>query len=210
MKSAHIIKPYYDEEGFDTVTFDVDHNLYGVFDGMGTSYGARESAKLCKQVFETRPNNVMMNNFEGLSGMINNCVTLVAEKYPHDGCTATVLYMDDSKRIYYAHTGDSRLYILNDNRIKQITADEGFGNVLNNYVGRYGKGVCQAGMIFEWQALMLCTDGITGDWAEQLLSDTEIENVLLKDKDPERACSELVAMSKKNDDKSVIVIYNNV
>ena len=52
---------------------------------------------------------------------------------------------------------------------------------------------------------MICSDGITGDWREQLLSDVEIEDVL-NEYPALEACQKLYQISKKEDDKTVIVV----
>lgn len=197
MISASVIRPHYDEKGFDTVVVDDINGKYAVFDGMGVSEGARFASSTLKAQFEMAGSQ----SYQDLAEFLNYVNQIVKKQM--GGSTATIVKLI-GEELHFAHLGDSRLYILLDGRVKQITADEGYGNILYNHVGGY-KGVCQLGIIPKWDKFMICSDGITGDWPEQWIPDSDIE-VILNNFDPEEACHELIAASKKNDDKSVIVV----
>ena len=197
--------PFYDEQGFDQYILDDEYRLFGVFDGMGTSEDSRGAAQLAALLIQkersTSPNAI------ALGALIDQASKSIAVRYATGGTTATVARIDSSGDLHWAHTGDSRLYVMKDHRVRQVTADEGIGNRLLNYCGPYTRGVVQVGEIHtdDWDKFMICSDGITGDWREQLLSDIEIENVLNEYAPPE-ACQKLYQISKKEDDKTVIVV----
>lgn len=205
LEAAALNKPHYDDKGYDTYVSNVGHRVFGVFDGMGVSEGARSSANLAAALFEK--NATLGLDAAGLAGLIDQASKSISVHFPHDGTTATIVRVDSDGKLHYAHVGDSRLYIMNDDRIKQITADEGIGNRLTNYCGPFTHGCCQMGIIHEddWDMFMLCSDGITGDWREQQLSDEEIEMVL-REYNGSDACQKLYQLSKKDDDKTVIVV----
>lgn len=207
MNAAYINKPHYDEKGFDSWIFDEDHRMFGVFDGMGTREGARGAANLAAtKFFKVRSNEL---DAGGLGSVIDEVSKSIAVHFPIDGTTATVTRVDSEGRLHYAHVGDSRLYVLKNGRVKQMTADEGVGNRLLNYCGPYTHGCCQIGILDadQWDKFMLCTDGITGDWKEQLMEDSYIELILQhKLFSTLEKCDELYKASKKDDDKTVIVV----
>ena len=122
--------------------------------------------------------------------------------------TLIILYIRDG-RAYVANVGDSRLYLIRDNRIMQVTEDHTYVNDL-----------CKKGIIDQEQArehpdrnlitraigaekevrpdlfmfdayngdiLLLCTDGLY-----DMLSDEEIKEIVLKTGNMRDACSRLV------------------
>lgn len=206
MDVASINKPFYDEQGFDTFVINMNKNTFGVFDGMGTEEGARAIAIMLANSFNSRGN--LFTDCKLIAEHINLLSRTAAASWPHNGSTATVVHIDEDSNLHYAHIGDSRLYVYNEGRIKQVTADEGIGNLLLNNVGAYSHGVNQMGAIniLDWDGFMLCTDGITGDWREQLISDQQIESLFKNRQTSEEICRDLISMSKKEDDKTVIVV----
>lgn len=197
--------PYYDERGFDTYVAVEDHRVFGVFDGMGVSEGARGASGLAAAKFmkvaSTSPDGV------ALGAHIDDVSKSIAVHFPSDGTTATVVRIDSDNNLHYAHIGDSRLYILHDGRLKQVTADEGIENRLTNYCGPYTHGCVQVGFIVanDWSRLMLCTDGITGDFRHQEIGDDMIE-MIMSDYNVSAVAEKLYQKSLKNDDKTVIVV----
>lgn len=203
MKFASKLIPYYDTRGFDTLICESDKGLYAIFDGMGVSEGARFASSYAKEFMEKIPSS---SNFEELKYHLDNVSKHIGEN-SIGGTTATIVAIDFSGNLHYVHCGDSRLYILKNNRVKQITADEGVENILYNYIGRHGKGVCQLGYIEadEWDKFMLCSDGVTGDRYPDLIDDSIIEHNLNQEVDPEIICEYILSISTKKDDKSIII-----
>lgn len=197
--------PYYDEKGFDTYLYDLMAKNFGVFDGMGTSDDARKASEIMRKGFARYSLTPSAMNFDMLKYVIEVLQKDVSVNASAAGTTATVIHIDEFGSIQYAHVGDSRLYILYEGRIKQVTADEGYGNVLYNYVGQNGKGVCQLGQIDDWDGFILCSDGVTGDWPDQFIKDQEIEEILNNAYSIVDKADQIIAKSKKNDDKTLII-----
>ena len=97
--------------------------------------------------------------------------------------------------MYYAHVGDSRIYIFDD-KLKQITSDHTLtaelikkgvkveGKGLSNYITRaVGVTTIETPDLGELElkdnfSVFLCTDGVT-----KYLTDEEIENILKNEKE---------------------------
>jgi len=206
MDIAYINKPHYDDVGYDSWIVNEEHRVFGVFDGMGVSDGARAASMMLSNKFGQVASTGL--NAKALGEVINSVSRTLSNMFPNDGSTATVVRINSEGQLYYASIGDSRLYVMRKGRIKQVTSDEGLGNMLTNYVGAYSHGVCQIGEINsdDWDAFMLCTDGITGDWQPQFIYDDEIERLFTDRLTSKEICRDLVSISKKDDDKTVIVV----
>lgn len=205
MQSAFKVVPYYDEHGFDAIICDDQKRLYAVFDGMGTAEDARFASGGAVKHFQELPSppasfHVLKHELEKYQNTIRSLIT---------GTTATMVCVDSAYNLHYVHCGDSRLYVTKGSRVKQITADEGVENILYNYIGLNGKGVSQLGTIGrnDWDKLLLCSDGITGDRFPDLLEDTLIEDILKASQMPDDAVDLAIKVSTKKDDKSIVVVY---
>jgi serine/threonine protein phosphatase PrpC len=204
MESASLVKPYYTKEGYDRIVVNDEYRIYGVFDGMGIGEDSKFASSVTSKFFATKADDIV--NYESLVKILQQANNLVNRR-PGAGTTATIVFIDQINQLHYAHVGDSRLYVYNNFRIKQITADEGYSNILYNSIGHFDAKVCQLGIIPEWDKFILCTDGITGDTPEQWVSDTELESIIAIAQSTHNACISIMNLSKKNDDKSVIVVF---
>lgn len=132
----------------------------------------------------------------------------VATQVPGGGTTLTCA-LTMGARVYFAHVGDSRAYVIADGEMSQITHDHSLvdrlvelgqltrdeaaihpqKNVLYRAVGQRGvlevdtyvRSIPQGGH------LLLCSDGLWG-----LVSDVEIVKAILNASSPQEACEELV------------------
>lgn len=191
-----------------------DIQLYGVFDGAGGHEGGRAASQLSRDVVN------------GLAvGEINSGATLAsflneaAKKVYQDpdagystGLLAKVTNRNGRFMLSYASVGDSRLYVVHkNNTVEQITRDEGEGNRITNALGMpMNEGdfiVKQWGDIdiYEGDRFMICSDGITGDYGDQLMSNDEIGQIMSKAKNPSEAAMRYAAAARKNDDRTVEV-----
>jgi PPM family protein phosphatase len=128
------------------------------------------------------------------------------------GTTITLVYAYQDK-LYVAHAGDSRCYLLREGRLRQITCDHTMAqelvrtgalkadealqhpwrHVITNAVGGTDRGVRVEGHVLTLQpgdCLLLCSDGLT-----DMLSDNEIAAILQSEPDPRRTCEALVAQA---------------
>jgi protein phosphatase len=141
------------------------------------------------------------------------------------GTTLTMAFSVGSK-LYVAHVGDSRCYVYRAGALHQITRDHTlaqelmeagvipedrareheFRHVVTNAVGGPSLGVRVEVHSLDVQpndVVVLCTDGLT-----EMVSDTEIVDVLRDETRPRRACEELVRRANEHggeDNVTVIV-----
>ena len=129
------------------------------------------------------------------------------------GTTATVALLTEG-RLFWGHVGDSRAYLLRNGSLQRLTHDHTWvaeqvsagqmtpeeaarhprRNVLTQSLGnsllvRVERGVqpVQPGDL-----LLLCSDGLTG-----MVSNAEMQEILLAESDPQTACDQLVALANQ-------------
>lgn len=134
------------------------------------------------------------------------------------GATLTLAWVSHD-HLFWAHVGDSRLYLINDSNIQQLTQDDCFvwhqwqrgqmtefayrqhprKSVLSDCVGgRSGEPCPQTGSVplQESQRLMLCSDGIMdGIWEK------DIRQMIADDLPLQEAVQALIKRSNQNDDR---------
>ncbi|MCX7842939.1 MAG: Stp1/IreP family PP2C-type Ser/Thr phosphatase [Clostridia bacterium] len=142
--------------------------------------------------------------------------------------TTFILAVVCNKRLYIGHVGDSRVYLLRDGIIEQITTDHSYIEELvrtgsisreeaqnhpkKNLITRaLGCGIdvevdlytCN---IKENDIYLLCTDGLTN-----LVDENDIKQILESQDDPEEACGKLVelANSRGGDDNVTVIVFKN-
>lgn len=121
-------------------------------------------------------------------------------EYHGMGTTATILHLDD-RRAYYAHVGDSRLYRIRNERLRQITDDHSYveelvrsgeishaaarihpmKNYLTQAVGAMLDLKVDSGSfaLEHRDAFLLCTDGLTN-----MVDDEEIARIIRTSRNP--------------------------
>jgi protein phosphatase len=141
------------------------------------------------------------------------------------GTTLTALHLDDTAgRYVIAHVGDSRAYRIREESLEQLTEDHSERNelkklgvsedqlrearphIISRSVGTARtveadifRGELRTGDIF-----LLCTDGVT-----DVLSDDEIQRIILKPTNLEKAYQELMAQVQKRhgaDDATALLV----
>lgn len=141
------------------------------------------------------------------------------------GATLTMAWVSH-ERLYWAHIGDSRLYLVDDEGVRQLTKDDcrawhewkrgtiseyGYRthprkSVLSDVLGGSPHEPCpQVGSvpISQEQRLMLCSDGIMdGLW------ETHIQEMLSEDLTPKETAVAMSARARKNDgrDDTTIIV----
>jgi len=139
------------------------------------------------------------------------------------GTTLTIAYSVGS-RLYVAHVGDSRCYLLHDSELQRLTHDHTvvaemisrgtlqpeeaahhrLRHVITNVVGGHDLGVHVECHRIELEAdyvLLLCSDGLT-----EMVSDDRIAAVLQARREPREACECLVAEANENGGKDNITV----
>lgn len=205
----------------DVVLCDEEHLLFGVFDGMGglpsASIASRSASQAVQEYFSSESNE--SPGAASAKQLVKHALEFADRRvrgehsnYPHHeymGTTGSIVHFYDESgapRMAYGHVGDSRIYLLSEGQLSQMTVDEGYANRIENFLGGL-KRVRQVGScaLKSRDRVLLCSDGVTGDFGYEILTEEEIAKTLSSGS-PRRAVKKLIKMSRKNDDKSAIVI----
>lgn len=195
-----------------------EQGVYAVFDGMG-GHGDQNAGALASQLAagtgwdeyeaDTTFGNDIETEKERLKSWLLQADRAIALNGRMGTTAAAMRLVEQEGRLHvvWASVGDSRLYIARDDKIMQINEDEGYGHVLTNYLGGGKARVNQIGSFaLEFgDRLMLCSDGITGDYEPDVLSGDELAVAFNADT-PQAAADMFLRMSRKKDDKTVIVM----
>lgn len=214
-----------------------------VADGMGGHSGGQRASTLAVQALENYVLNAtswfyrLCDSSEGagvereLKAALEECQKRIhAEASAHPerrqmGTTVTLAYVL-WPRLYVVHAGDSRCYLLRQNRLEQVTTDhtvaqrlvdsgllppEGaessrWSHVLWNCVGGGSSELTTEvykATLHLGDTLLLCTDGLTGG-----LSDEQVRAILTRGHSAEETCRRLVAAANEaggSDNITVVV-----
>lgn len=193
---------------------DLQLGLFGVFDGVGQFPRSGEAAALAAETIgEACRSAVGSSAIEALLAGCERAENLIRER-SLGATTATVAWCLGAD-VSYVSVGDSRLYCQPERsaQMAQITTDEGEGRILFNALGqgpsRQGGPVApQRGIlaIGPGAKLVLVTDGVTGDYPPDLLSEQDLGSGL-SDDDPQVAAERLTRMARKHDDRTALVVF---
>ena len=189
--------------------------LFGVFDGVGGhdqgDVAAQTAATSMRESFmhqAVRSSSLddLTSNMKRHLQEASNAVTRATPIGATTGVVAQVVKTNGQLNAIWAAAGDSRLYKISEGRLDQINVDEGEGSSLSNCLG-VGHSVQQAGhfALKSGDQLLLVSDGITGDYGADILSDKEIVEACKADT-AAKAAQNLVDISRKRDDKTAIVV----
>lgn len=142
--------------------------------------------------------------------------------------TTLIVAVVSNRKLYIGHVGDSRVYLIRKNAIKQLTTDHSYieeliktGSLTREEASNHPKKnvITRAlGCFHEVQVdtytcdmevddyIVMCTDGLTNK-----LDEDEIMEVIEKTGEPELACEELVnTANKKGGEDNITVIIIKV
>lgn len=190
-----------------------DEGLFGVFDGAGGHDGGREASMAAANSINQACNKYNLKSGSDLAYILNAANRPVQDATRGSGYTtatlAKIIEHDGQKMLAYASVGDSRLYLVRaDGATELITRDEGEGNKITNALGisgddrtrQYGEVAVSLG-----DRVVLCSDGVTGDFGDDLMADEELGNIVRRSKTPKDAAANLVASARKTDDRTTVV-----
>ncbi len=192
-----------------------------IADGMGGHEGGQEASRLAVETvrevydhaFRDDPQAALLESLVAAHTRIQD----YAEQHPAfqgmgTTCTALVLR---GRHLYFAHVGDSRLYLVRDARILRLTRDHSYvGRLVESGIVRAedaekhpqrhiltaalgaGREVAvdsaeQALDLLEGDDLLLCTDGLWGVVTEDELETTVSEHT------PAESCTALVKLARQ-------------
>ena len=204
-------------------------HLFIVADGMGGHKGGEEASALAIVSIEDfllralhwffrLQGDAVLNEFQTALRAADERIFAEAQQRPGlrgMGTTVTVAYVV-GKMLYVAHAGDSRLYLLRNGALHQLTQDHTLvgelvrnkvidpeaasqhpmRNVITNSVGGDKLGVqpeVNRLALASGDTLLVCSDGLS-----EMVKDTEIAEILAREEDPQRASDLLVVRANEN------------
>lgn len=214
-------------KGEDAIVVNEEMGVFGVFDGLGGMGRGDEASKAAAEALENMyARRARENEYpQDVQTAIDDAKFVLAEarlKASQTGGHTTAVFaklekINGKDYLIWANAGDSRMIMQQaDGRIVDISTDQSKGNMVLNDLGPTAEGpykdralrkLDEFGSI-ELQPddrVMLCSDGITGDWDFQFLSREEFEDAFSK-RTAQESAARFMELSRKDDDKSVIVI----
>ncbi|PSB02568.1 Stp1/IreP family PP2C-type Ser/Thr phosphatase [Merismopedia glauca] len=204
-----------------------------VADGMGGHVGGQEASRIAKEtvcsVLDKYWNSNETSQTLLAKALVEANEAIVTDQFQHPeradmGTTAVVLmFRDRTDSAWYTHVGDSRLYLLRDGQLQQVTQDHTwvsmavkigdltqeqarnhpYRHVLSQCLGR--KDLSQIEVqpieIKSGDRLLLCSDGLTEE-----LPDAEICRYLSSDGSCEDIATALVNAAKANGGRDNITV----
>jgi serine/threonine protein phosphatase PrpC len=192
-----------------------------VADGMGGYEGGQEASRLAvdtiRDVYDRDPSGNIQNALVSGFRMAHERIRQYAEVHPElqgMGTTCTAVALNDL-RLYFAHVGDSRLYLVREDMISRLTRDHSYvGRLVESGVlsseeaerhpqrhiltaalgagGEVNADVPDGPMTLKsGDILVLCTDGLWG-----LVQEAEILKIVTAN-DARTACDELVKLARQ-------------
>ena len=194
-----------------------EEGTFAVFDGAGGHASGREASQAAlrkiKSFLEGNPRERIKPESEGqmvnMMDEINKGVLREGAGGFTTGVVAQIVENGGRKQMIYGSVGDSRIYVVRENHARQVTEDEGAGNMIWNCFGIEDYKLKQVGKfdLFPGDTVILCSDGITGDFAPDLISDRDVATVAQTGKHPQEIARELVLdVASKDDDRTAVVI----
>lgn len=194
--------------------------LFSVADGMGGHEGGAEASRIAvdtvQEIYSSAKGGDIRAILFTAFQTAHRKILQYADSHPGlqgMGTTCTVVVLRDHD-LYYAHVGDSRLYLAREDSIHRLTRDQSYvgklveqGIISTEEAGSHpqrhiltsalGAGAEVAPECPEeplslepGDTLVLCTDGL---WS--LLAESDIQQVVTSKK-PEAACRELIKMAR--------------
>lgn len=190
-------------------------NLYIVADGMGghkagdyaSSYAVYQFVEFVKQCEDSNPITVMK---QGIRAVNDEILTASKEREELNGMGTTfVCAVVDANHLYVANIGDSRLYVLDKDSIRQITLDHSLveelirtgqldplkvrnhpeKNIITRALGASEEAIPDFFEIelYMDEKILMCSDGLSN-----MVEDDEIQNIIIEAEQPEAAVTRLI------------------
>lgn len=212
-----------------------------VIDGVGGYEGGEVAAAIAKETilhsFKTAPDDFIQTARQAFVAANEKIYKekLESGKNTSMACVATLAVADvKNNKFYYAHVGDTRLYLYRDHSLIKITKDQSFvgfledsgriseeeamkhpkRNEINNALGFDTQSVLRNDYIetgespfLPGDALLLCSDGLT-----DLVDLKRISSILEKKISLEQKANQLIASANEaggKDNITVVLVQNN-
>lgn len=232
----------------DNYCIDESLGLFVVVDGLGGHRSGEIASKMAVETIKDGLGQLMQKGRSAIMGEYDNAFSLEANLLgssirlanrviyeasnnnpEYSGMSSTVVsVLVHGNTAALAHVGDSRIYIIRDSQIEQLSEDHSFvveqvkrgiiteeeaeRSELKNIIVRALGAEEEVEVtldevpILENDYFLLCSDGLT-----DMLTDEEIKETVLKNgDDPQKACDKLVNMANKKGgvDNITVVLVN--
>lgn len=192
----------------DRALVDLELGLFAVFDGLGGVPGSERAAELASALMPGLCRRLPGPPLERLAGALE-ALSAQIQRARLGATTAVVLWVVGPVA-WWISVGDSRLYLLRQGALTQLTKDQGLGNLVDSALGfpePKGSLTRQRGSLSlrPRDRLALVTDGVTGDFPPDILSSAELVAALSKGP-VQAAAEELVRRARKRDDRTALVM----
>lgn len=220
-----------DEYSCDAAIAVPEKGVYAVFDGVSQDgyEAARKAARFAAEQVAMRSLRCDINDAGDLADLVEKVDGLMVDCkiWPDsspDSCrnmghtTASVVKILRERpgrfELVYAHVGDSRIYHVTGNEVRQITTDEtneygALNNIMGYYPPREKRTVRQFDefTVRTGDHVVIVTDGITkGGWLGFPLEDEDLAGIVRGSGDVLDAAKSLIANSESSDDSTAIVL----
>lgn len=208
-----------------------------IADGMGGHNSGEIASKaavdfISKEILENpeklSENGDVPGSIKSLLENANNRIyTMSHEQQSNYGMgTTLILAVVRGNELFVGHIGDSRLYVVRENEIKRLTTDHSYveelvmsGSLTREEAENHPKKhlitralgceenvevdvlVCE---IQDKDIFVLCTDGLTN-----MVSEDEIQRIVLEEDEPDDACERLVARANAEggEDNITVIVF---
>lgn len=208
------------------VSEDTELPLFIVADGMGGHKAGEVASNMAVEIVkdffiekkeEFKKNKVDISKF--IRSVVEKANTIIYKKSIENdefhgmGTTITMAYISEDK-LYIGHVGDSRAYLLRNNKFIQITEDHSLvaemvkkgsiseeeaechpqRNIITRAIGTDDEVITDIIVedIYKDDILLLCTDGLTN-----MMNDDEIKEILINKIDLQKNCNSLVKKANR-------------
>jgi serine/threonine protein phosphatase PrpC len=211
--------------------------LFAIADGLGGHTAGEQASELViTSIAKTAPGDIIVlrnpgyeDHEEWLKRIFqdaNQAVYEARQKAGNDMGSTLAMCLLIGTQAYLANIGDSRIYLVSQQSIKQLTTDHSLvqhwvengqiseeearyhpqRNVIYRSLGEkpLGEVDCIRQQVFSKDKLLLCSDGLSG-----LLEDDQIYEIISKASSPQEACDQLVEAANSfggDDNISVILV----
>jgi protein phosphatase len=206
-------------------------HLFAVADGVGGSHGGERAAELTVESIEQvslpllrllcaerAPSSTRVR--DELGALVHRADARLAEEAAHHPAlkgmaTTLTVAVNLGSRLFVAHVGDSRCYLLRGGRLHQVTSDHTvaqqlvrlghihpeavaehpFKHVLTDFVGGGADRLhleTHELALRSADVLLLCTDGLT-----EMVREPDVAAIILSSQSLDRACERLVARANE-------------
>ncbi len=194
--------------GQDRVLVDPELGLFAVFDGVGGVAGSERAAECAARELPQLCRRLPGDPLERLARALTALSSKIAARQL-GATTATALWLV-GRVGWWISVGDSRLYLLRDQELVQLSRDQGEGNLLDSALGfpePDGSLTRQRGRLdlHSGDRMALVTDGVTGDFPPDILGPQELA-AALSGSSAQLAAELLVGAGRKRDDRTAVVL----